>query len=160
MPTLCILQGKASAETEACSGSSLLLAVKDLAPSCIAACPDICPHLETLIMQALMNIDPLPYVCANSATFLCMDTTACDSLLDTAESYNLFHVPRSEQELQDACNPPDTSSTAAPSTSQEETEPLGRAFHVRALISHSFAPEPSNALRLIDGYASEIATCN
>ena len=35
---------------------------QDLAPSCIAACPDICPHLETLIMQALMNIDPLPYV--------------------------------------------------------------------------------------------------
>ena len=78
--------------------------MQDLAPSCIAECPDICPHLQTLVMQALMNIDPLPYVCTNSETFVCMDTRACDSLLDTAESYDLFHVPRSEKELQDSCH--------------------------------------------------------
>eukprot|EP00439_Symbiodinium_sp_Y106_P058595 s305_g8.t1 len=93
----------AAEESLPCSGSSLLLAIKDLAPSCIAECPGICPHLQTLVMQALMNVDPTPYVCANSATFICMDTPACDSLLNTAESYDLFHVPRSEEELENTC---------------------------------------------------------
>ena len=81
----------------------MIMSLQDLAPSCIAECPGICPHLQTLVMQALMNVDPTPYVCANSATFICMDTPACDSLLNTAESYDLFHVPRSEEELENTC---------------------------------------------------------
>ncbi|CAJ1327200.1 unnamed protein product, partial [Effrenium voratum] len=95
-----------------CSGSSMLRAVRDLAPACIAECPDLCAQLNQLILTALMGVNPLPQVCGNFETFVCMDTPACNSLLDRAESYDLFHVPRSETELSEACGIPVTTTAA------------------------------------------------
>mmetsp|Transcript_53169 Transcript_53169/g.99701 ORF Transcript_53169/g.99701 Transcript_53169/m.99701 type:complete len:220 (+) Transcript_53169:74-733(+) len=126
----------------ACTESAMLLAVKDLAPACIAECPGICPHLTQLITQALMAIDPTPYVCANSATFICMDTDACDQLLDYAASYNLFTVPRNEQELQDVCHLPASSTTtvSAETTASSQTQ---QAQHSTAGSGASTSPAGS-----------------
>ncbi|CAE7240902.1 unnamed protein product, partial [Symbiodinium sp. KB8] len=97
-------------------------------------------------MQALMNVDPTPYVCANSATFICMDTPACDSLLNTAESYDLFHVPRSEEELENTCNPPDTSTSTAASTQESPAEQADVIPAARSIPD--VGPTPSTSLRV------------
>eukprot|EP00913_Durusdinium_trenchii_P018522 g17404.t1 len=89
-----------------CTQSGILQAVKRMAPACIAACPDLCSELNTIIMTALMGINPKAQVCASFDTFVCMDRDVCYSLLDTAASYDLFPVPRNEAELREQCGMP------------------------------------------------------
>ena len=56
----CLLVVVAAVESEVgpCEKPAMLKAVKQMAPDCIDACPVICPKLNTLIMTALIGIDP------------------------------------------------------------------------------------------------------
>lgn len=56
----CLLVVVAAVESEVgpCERPAMLKAVKQMAPDCIDACPIICPKLNSLIMTALMGIDP------------------------------------------------------------------------------------------------------
>eukprot|EP00438_Fugacium_kawagutii_P033192 Skav219806 [mRNA] locus=scaffold147:212266:212705:- [translate_table: standard] len=90
----------------------MLQAVKEMAPACIESCPAICPKLNTLIMTALMGIDPTFQVCSAFDVWVCMDQPSCTPLLVAAANYDLFPVPQNEAELRDTCGMPPAPSTA------------------------------------------------
>eukprot|EP00434_Breviolum_minutum_P046060 symbB.v1.2.041459.t1/scaffold8231.1/size7159/1 len=109
----CLLVVVAAVESEVgpCERPAMLKAVKQMAPDCIDACPIICPKLNSLIMTALMGIDPTSQVCNAFDVWVCMDRPSCRMLLATAASYDLFPVPQNEAELRATCDMPPASTT-------------------------------------------------
>ncbi|CAJ1352221.1 unnamed protein product [Effrenium voratum] len=135
---------------EPCSQSSFLVMIRDYAPTCISACPQICLPLEGLITNVMMGGDPYDTICPGWQTFDCMarpDVLAdCTPLLDAALYYMGINLPRSGEELHEACHV----TTAEPEpegVAQTETTAPGTGQDMQAAsasnTSETTSPETS-----------------
>ncbi|CAE7592701.1 unnamed protein product [Symbiodinium natans] len=105
-----------------CSGSSILRMIRDFAPECISACPEVCVPMASLITNVMMGQDPFLTICPNWQTFYCMALPdvlgSCTPLLDAAKKYVGIDLPRSGEQLMEVCEVSSTSTApTAPSTS-------------------------------------------
>merc|ERR1712061_82138 len=81
--------------------------IKDYAPDCIAACPDVCTPLSHAITLYMSASDPVPEICKAKVEYMCVISTEhlpmCKDLLDEAQDLLNIAVPRNEAMVDATC---------------------------------------------------------